>query len=235
MITVKDIWHQIKCIPFIGIPYEKYIGSKPHKRRIAKMCANVNDYGIDAVDKIEQTLAQISELFYVDCGTLLGTIREHNFISWDGDIDYGIVITDNFSWDAMEKAMNEAGLKKTRVFHLEGVITEQTYANDRISIDFFAHFINPDGTMRTYSYYKIPGVRYKIVEYSAYEFTTVSVTNLRKEKLRNIYVNVPENAEEYLADIYTENWKTPDQNYDSFASEKCRLLEDKKGIITEYR
>lgn len=70
-----------------------------------------------------------------------------------------MVITEDFSWSDLQKVMAKSGFRKIREFVFEGLVTEQTYQVDKLTIDFFGQFY--DGNkMIQYSYDKLDGVKY---------------------------------------------------------------------------
>jgi hypothetical protein len=45
----------------------------------------------EALRQVAECLAASGECYFVDCGTLLGAIREGDYIRWDNDIDLGLI------------------------------------------------------------------------------------------------------------------------------------------------
>ena len=138
--SIKSVWHRIKAVSFIGDMYEKYIGSKK-VARIEKKCREelVKD-GEKYMGLVEDTLKDSGAIYYAYAGTLLGLIRDGKFINWDFDIDYAIVITQDFTWNDLENLMKKSGFKKTREFVFDGSVKEQSYAVGKLNIDFFGQF-----------------------------------------------------------------------------------------------
>lgn len=48
------------------------------------------DIAIEALREVKEVFDKHGIEFWLDCGTLLGAVRDEKFISWDGDIDLGI-------------------------------------------------------------------------------------------------------------------------------------------------
>lgn len=45
----------------------------------------------NALRQVTECLEASGERYFIDCGTLLGAIREGNYIKWDNDIDLGLI------------------------------------------------------------------------------------------------------------------------------------------------
>lgn len=233
MNKVKKIWYRIKQIPFIGVPYEKYIGSKRRKKLFKKKSMIVRQYGIEGINMVENVLGRVVQVYFADSGTLLGTIRDHKIIEWDPDVDYGIVIERDFDWMVLQKAMEASGFKKIREWSLNNNITEQTYQIGKLTIDIFGHFIEGDRLV-SYGYQQFPGKKYQEGYFDTYQFTCPMIKGTKKEKLGPISVNVPINAEEFLSYIYDENWMIPNPDWVIFSGRGFKLLSGQQGHIKEF-
>lgn len=225
--NAKDVWHKVKAIPLVGKVYEKCIGSKK-VAHIEKKCREelVQD-GEKYISLVERTLENSGAIYYVYAGTLLGLIREAKFISWDLDIDYAIVITEDFTWIDLEKLMNEAGFKKSREFVFEGSVKEQSYAIGKMNIDFFGQFYEDDHMLQ-YSFEYLPDCSYQNEnERSVYLVTLPKVVQTKKVQLGNAVASAPVNSEDILAAIYNEDWRIPNPNWKSNSGKCSKLLNDR--------
>lgn len=224
--NIKAIWHKIKAIPIIGNTYEKCIG----KRKVAYIEKKCKEELINSGEKYiritENALQNSGAIYYVTSGTLLGAIREGNFISWDFDIDYAIVITAEFTWRELEKIMNKSGFRKTREYVYKESVREQSYAIGKLNIDFFGQFYEGDDMIQ-YSFENRLDCNYKNEnERSVYRVTLPKVVKTKKTMLGNVEVSVPENSEEFLAAMYDENWRIPNPNWKSNSQKGSKLLEN---------
>lgn len=221
--NIKKTWHKIKAIPLIGNTYEKYIGSKKVDYIENKCRKELAADGEKYIELVENTLKDSGALYYVYAGTLLGVTRDGKFITWDFDIDYAIVITQDFTWNNLENLMKNAGFRKTREFVFDGSVKEQSYAVDKLNIDFFGQFY--EGThMIQYSFEYNQNCEYNDEnERSVYLVTLPKVVETKKVRIENTSVSVPVNSEEILAAIYNEDWRVPNPNWKS-NSGKCSVL-----------
>lgn len=162
----------------------------------------------------EEALCECHADHFLYFGNLLGIVRDGKFIEYDDDVDYGIIITESFSWDRFEDCMTRHNLKKIRQFSFDGKITEQTYAYQGLTVDFFGCFIH-DHTMISYLYYRKDRYIYNSkYEFHVGRFDYVRVTGTRAIEYTGKTYQIPTNAEELLESIYSENWRVPDKHWD---------------------
>lgn len=131
------------------------------------------------------------------CGTLLGIIREHDFIEWDEDIDLFILAEDKDKlldafWDLKEQGLEL--IRSYRYGHLYSIMRNNEY------IDFYImEKISPE--VRT-NY----GPDFVFEKY---------LTDLIDWKFRGVTVKVPRDYDECLSILFGD-WRTPVQwrNYE---------------------
>ena len=135
-------------------------------------------------------------------GTLLGIIRENDFIEWDEDIDINILSEEkdrflDILWD-----LKVEGFELVRVDlcgYLYSVMRNNEY------IDFYIQeSISPE--VRTYY-----GDCFEIEKY---------LTDLKDWDFKGINVSIPKDCEEYLEFMYGD-WRTPVKYADFELSEKA--------------
>lgn len=225
--NIKKFWYKVKKDSFIGIIYEKYIGIRKINYIEKKNKEKLHKEGTNYIKIVEKALEKSGGLYYVYAGTLLGLIRDKKFIEWDLDIDYAIVISKDFSWNKLEKVMNNAGLKKSREFIFEGSIKEQSYMIKGFNIDFFGQFYEEDHMLQ-YSFEFKKDYKYNNEnERNVYLVTLPKVIKTKKIFLNNTLVSIPENSEEILKAIYNDNWHIPNPNWKSNSGKNTILLKDK--------
>ena len=223
--NVKRIWHKIKAVPLIGVPYEKLIG----RRKVAKLRARSQEElqksGMSYIKIVEDTLRPTGAVYFAYAGTLLGIARERKLLSWDLDMDYAVVITPEFTWEDLEKTLTAAGFRKSREFTYNGMITEQSYRLRSMDIDFFGFFPQGD-KMLSYSSAYIPGENYSDPdEQSLYVATLPYIHATTSLVAGDVAVTVPEDCESFLANLYDENWRIPNPNWVANTGKSTSLVE----------
>lgn len=184
--------------------------------------------GYEALNLVNSAAAECDFQVFCAYGTLLGIIRDGDFVRADEDIDMGIIDSESFSWNELEKRLNKYGIIKERYFTYNGVVTEQTYLYHNLEIDFFLYKKIKDSLV-VQGYFKENNIKYK----NDYEFTAKrkeypKINRIIEKQFKNFKVYIPENYEEYLERAYGPSWRTPDPNYhDDYKKEtlkNCGLL-----------
>ena len=204
------------------------------KKRIRKMKINGNK----VIKDLHALLSTQDTVFFVDFGTLLGFVREGKPIDWDYDIDFGICLSDKYTWNNLKTAMEAKGYSLVHEFQYCGMVTEQTYLCEGINVDFFAHFAF-DNYSEYYVYYREKNAEYIDKTYmSARKSRTVLINSHIKHKVQMGIVNVPNDYEKYLEEVYGTDWRTPIKDFEArFESRKYpanRTVLPEYGRLVEY-
>ena len=193
----------------------KYILKKKHDKEEASKQFSLQNEGFNIIKNVENALTNFNVPFFADYGTLLGIIRDHSFISWDNDLDYGLLIDESFDWNSFEKYLNQNGFEKKRQFELNGKIKEQTYSeiNLGLTIDFFSHQNCGDKNI-TYDFYRKENhIYHSKQEFHVRKAELIKINGIKTVDFLGTTVHVPQDAEEYLANVYSKNWRVPDPNW----------------------
>jgi len=167
--------------------------------------------------KVADILEKNNIEFFLSFGTLLGVIREQDFIKWDNDIDIGFrknYFSDNPTlWRKVIKELDEAHIIPNVVWfnHASTSILYKyevgmdiynsipQYYTDTISMDMYCHI------KRGNRYFvDLQGLQYYFAE--KFIDTLEEITFLGRK------FNIPKNPEEYLTYMYGKNWKIPKAN-----------------------
>ena len=179
--------------------------------------------GVKVISEVEKTLINQGYLYYAACGTLLGIVRDNNFIKDDIDIDYCVVTTNDFDWIGFELNLNKNGFKKIRQFKVNGIIREQTYQNGQLTVDFFTLF-KIDNQWYSYGFHRIDGYLYSNKnEFSIREVSFVPVEETVRTFFNGIEVSIPRNFEDVLVCYYGNSWKIPNPKWDDNSMERKNI------------
>ena len=133
--------------------------------------------------------------YFISGGTLLGIYRDGKLIDWDDDIDIDIL---NYSYRKKYKKIIDFALENNYAYKLGSNLFHPSISliieNTKVSIGAISQGV----FKRNYFYrskYRIP---YEICKKS------------KKFKLKNnLFVRIPERAEDYLKYLYGDNWSKP--------------------------
>lgn len=149
-------------------------------------------------------------------GTLLGIVRDNDFIDWDEDIDLMILSEDREDlldafWDLREIGFEV--IREDRCNHLYSIMKNGEY------IDFYVmDKVSPE--LRT--------------NYGGGLYFENHLTNLINYNFKGLNIMIPKDYEEYLSFVYGD-WKTPVKYIPEDLSEviktKRRILQKIKGMI----
>lgn len=173
----------------------------------------LKDDGRALIIDIENALKEMNIIFFADYGTLLGIIRDHKFISWDNDLDYGLLIDDSFDWKYFEQELSKSGFRKVREFEFKGHVKEQTYSKGILTVDFFGHQNLQDKSMGLGFFRKENYIYQSRNEFHVRKVEYVKIVDTKTVEFLGTTVHVPQNAEEYLESMYTKSWKIPDPKW----------------------
>jgi len=229
----------IKKIKPIRMLYNMAFKSKKIERGYITNYNVLNTSGNTITEEVERILSSspvTNNKFFLDFGGLLGMIRNGEFIKWDLDIDYGLIIDEAFSWNALEALFNSEGFTKVRQFSFNGTVTEQTYRKGNADVDFFAHYCKDDYSL-CYCYYRKDSFIYNNKnEMHVMQFKTTQIKTTTIFKGNSITVHIPNDVEDYLKDIYTEDWRIPNPNWIPGSGPSCEKLSDNKiAHMTVYK
>lgn len=187
--------------------------------------------GWNMLSKISSALKKQGIDYFLDSGTLLGMIREGGFISHDTDMDMGVLYENDFTEQKLDKALTSIGLKRHHAFYFHDKPAVITYSFDSIAVDFFMYFkTDIPNRWAQYCFERNVWKTYPSDDVFDVYQADCPITGLKTITVNNLELSVPENAEEYLASIYTENWRVPNPNWNYLDSPRAHFLEGEFGI-----
>lgn len=145
--------------------------------------------------------------FFLCFGTLLGCVREGNFLSFDKDIDLGL--TEDVPLDKLFevlRASDKFTIDETRQIREKPMLFSLNHENGA-DLDIFIHR-KSEGKL-------LVGIDHPGEDF----YWQFSQFKLAKKEFLGKEVLVPEDCDLYLSEIYGD-WKTPDPFFDSLVSGK---------------
>ncbi len=169
--------------------------------------------GYSIIEKIDNELSAKNVQYFVDCGTLLGLIRDKKLIEYDRDIDFGIYFSKEFTPKDLDRVMRKLKMKKVHTFYYKNRPVEFSYSDGVTHVDFFRHIETKSNSL-IYVFYRKMDVEYPDDKtYTVLEMHRTRIPGLVRFNSGTVQTNVPANSEEYLASAYSANWRIPDPTW----------------------
>lgn len=186
--------------------------------------------GPEVLNAVHHALTPAGIRYWVDFGTLLGIVRDNNFIAHDTDIDFGVEGTTSPS--QLYTLLRQADFRFVHGFTFEGRICELTFNYKGVPMDFFWDFTNGDS-----KWYYVCGCFDRKVRRHRHE---KQVLRCYRIPIRGVEVctlfngtattQIPTNTEELLEHYYGSGWRVPDPTWTSANDGRQRTLESSFAI-----
>lgn len=190
----------------LTLPYKKY------KENIN--IRNVQRKGDDLLNKIISISKECGVIIWPEYGTLLGAYREKSFISYDIDIDLGMLFSDFTS--KFKNALAENGFKVVRSFYVVNQktgmkeIRELTYNYNGLNFDLFLSDLVEEKRFIYVFPTRVNDIENK---FNIKKYTVEFSTNFETVTINNNKFAYPGRIKEYLKSIYGDNFMTPIKNW----------------------
>ncbi len=159
-------------------------------------------------------LADLKVRHFLSDGTLLGAVREKNFIEHDSDLDIGVIAEDLQTYEKLGSLiywMLENGFELRHIFGHLTKHFEITFMRKEIKLDMFFFF--KVGDKRRHHAFQ-NGFRNGESDIITYEYPAEIVENLSPiDFLYNVFP-APRMREEFLKIKYGPEWRTPVKSWD---------------------
>lgn len=217
--TKRYIRKHIKKIKFLDdLKILKKLKEWKAKKYIQRRNKDFKMYAEETLNLVKVSLEKEKILFWLDFGTLLGAIREKNFIAHDFDIDLGIRWNPS-EIERIEEIFKKENIVKCKEFLLGEKVVEQTYKYKGVYFDIFYYFEDEENmwcyTFFSKDYNEEIFENNKVITVNGMEgFKCISPKRgLETIKFKGKNYWAPENPHEYLKINYGENYMTPIQEW----------------------
>ena len=183
--------------------------------RVSPSIQNDDEWQVGMFDLYAKLRDDLREAFGLTLvpfyGTMLGAVREQDFIGHDNDFDT-IYISEKSDPEAVRSEFKEiCGFLLSRGYKLKVKATHTWVKVPGTShkLDIFFSWFNADGLYDvSYGYHGSPAPK------------SPEFFELRSEKLGRFEIPVPSNAEAILSQLYGPNWGSPDPGFAHYSASR---------------
>lgn len=186
------------------------------RRALADDLVNVSlqQYGYEIFGEIDAALKKLSRIHFADFDTLLGFVKEGQFLPKTSEIDFGI-FTDEARKSDIVDVMSEAGYVFQGSYSHDGKLYEQAYSkvcggsNLVVRFHYYESQIESSGT---YLFYVDPYIEYHKKDHRSIARMTYSrIVQTKDIFVKGMTVPIPVNADDLLEEKYGRDWKAPNE------------------------
>ena len=185
-------------------------------------------YGVGMLERLHATLTQNNVDYYLDFGTLLGIVRENDFIRHDDDIDLTIVEKDANPRQILKVLLNN-GFDFIHAMKVGGRIVEFSVAYKKLSADFFFYIpVNRPSCVGICGVYFDPTVKYDNPNQNNYRvWFFPDDIKTRISQFKGTSVKIPVDAEKLLEFEYGKGWRLPIKDWSADdLEERYKIMDD---------
>jgi len=208
------------------------------KYKLYKQNKNFLKYSKETLLKANKAFEELGIQYWLEFGTLLGAIRDKDFIKHDLDIDLGLFLED-YS-DEIKIVLESYGFKKIRDISIDdgNYGFEESYMYKNTIVDLF-YFTKNKNIMYSHDF--------KNEESKSWHKTIVDNGGLIVREMifpfngfeeidfLNIKYPVPKEAHKHLKSFYGENYMIKDRSWNPFTmATNVKTLNDKIGVVKNY-
>ena len=187
--------------------------------------------------QLDKVFKELDIKWWLEYGTLLGAVRDNDFISHDLDIDLGL-LHDSYS-PKIEEVFKKYGFVKNRAFLIDDgkYGREETYSYKGVNVDLF-YFKQQDNKLIGYGFKTIDGMTpdntIKEIGGLLVREITFPYNGFKTFVFKGIEVFIPSDADAHLKAFYG-NYKEKNTNWNPYTMAKNVVyLDSKIGKYYEY-
>ena len=173
--------------------------------------------GLAMLAKADEVLSSMGIKAFLTYGALLGAYRDHGFISYDPDIDLGILADD--VPENMHQIMAKAGFQPYRQVVMAGTeqVVEETYIYNKLHLDIFYYFREGNDL------YSVIQRKHETKEWKEANATDgfpcdrsyVPACEFERREFLGLQIYMPVDTDGWLRAIYSDSYMTPIKNWNA--------------------
>lgn len=215
----------------------KWIVEQINKAKFEVQARRMKRNGLNMLDAADKAFGAAGVRAFLTYGCLLGAYRDHGFISYDPDIDLG-VLADELPEDIAER-MRPYGFELIRTNCLAAephTVFEMTFLYRKLHLDVFVYFREGN------DYYSIIQRKHETKEWKEANesdgFPTdrsyVPVCDFERREFLGRKVYMPVDTDGWLRDIYSDSYMTPIKNWKASDGYVTRIVKTADRSYRRY-
>jgi hypothetical protein len=235
-LRTSSVYKTAKSMKVLRIVKDKY-----DKAQYKKKQDSVHIYGLKTLQIMKEGFEEIGHDFWLDYGTLLGAVREKDFISHDKDLDIGAFDFNDKTKEKLAQILESKGMKRYKQYIMDGKIIEEAYHYNGLHIDIFYYIEGEEDKIWCYFCEIGPNMefentsKYQIAKGYITKTATARFQGLTNYDFKGDTFKVPVNYHEYLIDNYGHSYMQKIKEWQSGSSpENIALVDTDTVIVKEY-
>ena len=216
-----------------------FFRKKAAERSFRKSLKNFHQYGFEALTVFNNCMETHGYKYSLAFGTLLGAIREHDFIPHDDDIDVAMWYSD-FD-DEIIVDLAKVGIKLIHSFSIDNdrIGKELTFEYKKVLIDIFFFYKDRDGVYCC-DFINFPGCSTRkdsVREHGGLLPRKLYLPlgdNLIRYVFKSIAVSIPANYDEILSYRYGTDYLTPKPGWRP-KTDSIKEMDDYIGLFKSFK
>lgn len=191
----------------------RVFGGLYQRVRTKRIRYHLQKSGLKSLEEVNEYLKRAGIVSFADFGTLLGIVRNGNLLKHDLDMDVGVLITSDKSYETIIDVFDRLGYKCVRRFTVNGELKEFSFSKNSVKVDIQCYYPDDDpNLMFCYLFYN-PGDDRKNTEWKSVIKRCPLVKKVKSVPINGSNISIPDNAEDILSYKYGENWRIPDKGW----------------------
>jgi len=172
-------------------------------------CARLRRHGLEIVRKVDRILSATHARYFGDYGTMLGVVRDKQFIRYDDDVDYSIIEGTLSPRILLDLFNGKDGFEFSHAFEFREKIAQVTFLYKKIEVDFF--YIYEDGKIGIAPLF-LPTIEcpYHSIgnSWDAVYLERPAIQEIKPYDFMGVNIMIPGNYDDILTNCYGD-WRIP--------------------------